>query len=68
MKHTTRWSTRFWRALPLLYLINAVFLLSFLSFPGNLVPATVFLVLGFTPLGIRKFVDEPLQQGAQEAS
>lgn len=51
-----RWSIRFWRWLPLLYLANAGFLLLCLSFPGNLVPALVFLVLGLGHFGAGKFV------------
>ena len=53
---SARWSIRFWRWLPLLYLTNAGFLLFFLSFPGNLVPALVFLVLGLGHFGASKFV------------
>jgi hypothetical protein len=51
-----RWAIRFWRWLPLLYLGNAGFLLIFFSFPGNLVPALVFLVLGLGHFGAGKFV------------
>lgn len=51
-----RWAIRFWRWLPLLYLANAGFLLIFLSLPGNLVPALVFLVLGLGHFGAGKFV------------
>lgn len=50
------WSIRFWRWLPLLYLANAGFLLVFLSFPGNLVPALVFSVLGLGHFGMGRFV------------
>jgi len=51
-----RWSIRFWRWLPFLYLGNAGFLLLCLSFPGNLVPALVFSVLGLGHFGAKKFV------------
>ncbi len=51
-----RWAIRFWRWLPLLYLTNAGFLLLFLSFPGNLIPALVFSILGFGHWGVGKFV------------
>jgi fatty acid desaturase len=51
-----RWAIRLWRWLPLLYLANAGFLLMFLSFPGNLVLALVFLVLGLGHFGAGKFV------------
>jgi hypothetical protein len=50
------WAIRFWRLLPLLHLTNAGFLLFFLSFPGNLVPALVFSVLGLGHIGADKFV------------
>lgn len=55
-----RWAVRFWRVLPLLYLTNAGFLLLFLSFPGNLVPALVFSVLGLGHFGVGKFMDSGL--------
>lgn len=51
-----RFAIRFWRVLPLLYLTNAGFLLLFLSFPGNLVPALVFSVLGLGHVGLGTFV------------
>jgi hypothetical protein len=52
-----RWALRFWRWLPLLSLANAGFVLLFLSVPGNLVPAAVFLILGLGPVMVGKFVD-----------
>lgn len=51
---------RFWRWSPLLYLVNAGFLLVFLSFPGNLVPALVFLVLGLGHFGAGKLIGNEL--------
>jgi hypothetical protein len=41
----------------LLSLANAGFVLLFLSVPGNLVPAAVFLILGLGPVMVGKFVD-----------
>ena len=58
------WAIRFWRLLPLLYFSNGGFLLLFLSFPGNLVPAFVFLILGLGHWGAGKFVGgELMAQG-----
>jgi hypothetical protein len=63
-----RWAIRFWRMLPLLYLMNAGFLLLFLSYPGNLVPALVFSVLGLGHFGIGRFVDGGLSQSDEVRS
>lgn len=56
MEDTVRGATRFWRLLPLLYLAQAAFLLVFLSFPANIVPAVVFLVLGLGQWSMGKFL------------
>lgn len=58
MEDTVRGATRFWRLLPLLYLAHAAFLLFFLSFPANIVPAVVFLVLGLGQWGMGKFLGQ----------